>query len=251
MLHERIESLYQNGATVEWEGNAVELDRSAMPREDVELLYQLATTSPVVGDSLEVGMAFGLSSLALCQARQELGQGRHIAIDPYQKSYFQNAGICNLEETGLMDQCDFIEERSYLALPKLCQEGRQLSLAFIDGNHRFEHTFLDFFYIDRMLQPGGFVMFHDTWMQGIRKVLSLILNNHSASYEIAREYMSPALNWKGKLIQAREQRKVYKNDTNVNSTLQGEICPQYMVLKKIAHLSDQDYDNAWEAYTPF
>ena len=58
-----------------------------------------------------------------------------------------------------------------LALTRLCAEGERIDFAFIDGNHRFDYTLVDFFYIDKMLRLGGHVAFDDLWIASVRKVV--------------------------------------------------------------------------------
>lgn len=47
----------------------------------------------------------------------------------------------------------------------------------IDGSHFFDDVLVDFFYIDKMLKPGNYVVFDDIWMPGIRKVVHFVLKN--------------------------------------------------------------------------
>jgi hypothetical protein len=62
-------------------------------------------------------------------------------------------------------------------LPKLEEAGQQLDFAFIDGMHTFDYAFVDFFYIDKMLQPGGLVVFDDLSYASIQKICRYVLTN--------------------------------------------------------------------------
>ena len=75
---------------------------------------------------------------------------------------------------------------SHHVLPKLAAEGRKIDFAFIDGWHTFDHTLIDFFYIDEMLRVGGVIAIDDTDMPGIKKVCRFILKNRS--YTVYRCY---------------------------------------------------------------
>jgi len=57
----------------------------------------------------------------------------------------------------------FIVDASEWALPRLAQERDSpfVDFALIDGEHNFPNVFLDFFYINYMLKPGGVIMVDD------------------------------------------------------------------------------------------
>ena len=63
------------------------------------------------------------------------------------------------------------------ALPQLCSQKEEFEFAFIDGSHLFDFTFVDFFFIDKLLAVGGHVAFDDLWMPAVRKVVSFVLKN--------------------------------------------------------------------------
>jgi hypothetical protein len=64
-------------------------------------------------------------------------------------------------------------------LPRLEAEGLRLDLAFIDGWHSFDFTLVDFFYIDRMLRPGGILAIDDSQWPSVRKVCRYLVTNRS------------------------------------------------------------------------
>jgi predicted O-methyltransferase YrrM len=115
--------------------------------------------------SLEVGMAWGLSTLHILEALLANGAtGRaHVVIDPMQSSIFHNAARRTLRESGVDEMVEFHEAPSDLVLPRLISDRRQFDFAFVDGDHRFEGAFLDAVFVDRLLKPGGVVAFDDTW----------------------------------------------------------------------------------------
>ena len=49
--------------------------------------------------------------------------------------------------------------------------------AIIDGDHKFDSVFIDFYYADLILNQKGYVLFYDSWMQSIQTVCSWIKNN--------------------------------------------------------------------------
>ncbi|HOK07732.1 MAG TPA: class I SAM-dependent methyltransferase [Syntrophales bacterium] len=142
------------------------------------------------GVSLEVGVAFGVSSLFICGALKEIGGRRHIAIDlgPIRKEGSNELdrfglGIYNLERCGYSHLLEIWESPSELALPELLRRGRRIQFAFIDGWHSFDHTLVDFFYVNKMLDVGGVVAFHDAVHPNVRKVI-----RHVMTYPAYRLY---------------------------------------------------------------
>ena len=128
-------------------------------------LENLATVAARVAPRLvlEIGMAFGMSSLVLAQALADAGAGgRLICIDPYQTESWGGIGRLNVERTGLPVALEVREEASYLALPRLLADGVQADLVFIDGNHTRDYVRVDAFYAHRLVRRGGVVAFDDT-----------------------------------------------------------------------------------------
>ena len=121
------------------------------------------------------------SSLRRCTTTRT---GRHVAVDPFQVSDFNSIGLLNLERAELRQLVDWREARSDLALPEMWRAGERFEFAFIDGCHLLDAVLVDFYYIDKMLPVGGYVVFDDVWMRGVRKVISFAL--HNRRYELVR-----------------------------------------------------------------
>jgi len=136
---------------------------------------------------LEIGMANGSSTVAMLKALQELGGGRVTSIDPYQfrddpalgENYYgiRGAGVRNVAAAGLSAFHTLIAEFDHVALPRLADDEANFDLVLIDGFHSFELTFLDFFYADRMLRPGGICVFHDSGTAAVFKVTQYLMRN--------------------------------------------------------------------------
>ena len=136
--------------------------------------------------TLEVGMAFGGSTLAFAATHRDLGHEpsrQHTAIDPAQSSYWDSTGTINLEEAKLAGFVEVIEAYSSMALPKLVEGKRIYGMAYIDGSHQFEDVLLDFVYTHEMLEVGGCILFDDSTDSQIAKVLGFIEANYNRIYE--------------------------------------------------------------------
>ena len=135
--------------------------------------------------TLEVGLAFGGSCLAIAASHREYSKGakQHVAIDPYQPTNgewgWDNAGFRAIREAGLTEYVDVREELSSLALPQLLRDGRMFDLIYIDGSHFFDDVFIDAYYAVRLLKPNGVVMLDDSATNHVAKVVSFIRSNWS------------------------------------------------------------------------
>jgi predicted O-methyltransferase YrrM len=149
--------------------------------EEGELLSRLIRErKPKV--SLEVGLAFGISALFICEAMKESTiNPKHIVIDPAQNAaaYWSGVGLANLERAGYRSFVEFIEKPSQIALPELVTARQKIDFAFVDGEHTFDHVLVDFFFIDQLLNVGGVVVLDDTSYPSIRRVARFIALNRS------------------------------------------------------------------------
>jgi predicted O-methyltransferase YrrM len=130
--------------------------------------------------TLETGFGYGCSTSFIMLATQS----PHIAIDPDQQTSFRGTGLQNVQMLGLRAHLRFIEAYSHTALPKLLEEGLQIDFAFIDGGHKFDEIFVDWFYCDQILQPNGNLIFHDASLESTQRVASFIRSNRSDYAEL-------------------------------------------------------------------
>lgn len=145
-------------------------------------LQSLIKDDPTIQKTLEIGCAFGISSLFICDALQQKSEPSHTIIDPFQNENYDGIGILNLQRAGI-DFVTFIEELSELALPSLLKEKEgSFDLIFIDGLHTFDQVMLDFYYANRLIRTGGFIVFDDCGFKSISSALTYILNYPSYTF---------------------------------------------------------------------
>lgn len=140
---------------------------------------------------LEVGMAFGASSLSILLELSNLENKNKklISIDPFQKTQWNNMGLNLISETGFSQFHTLIEEKSYIALPKLLETyENKFQFIFIDGWHTFDYTLVDFFYADKLLEIGGIIVIDDAKHSGVNKCVQYIKTN---LYQCYRKLNSP------------------------------------------------------------
>lgn len=127
---------------------------------------------------LEVGLGYGISSLSICDSMQGVNAVSYHIIDAFQSTEWQSVGTYNLKKAGFEKFYILHEELSELCLPKMLDEKFTFDFALIDGWHTFDHVLVDFFYVNRMLETGGIVIFDDVHLPSIKKVLL-----HVATYD--------------------------------------------------------------------
>ncbi len=119
---------------------------------------------------LELGFAHGTSACYMAAALEENGEGRITTIDSVVAKGREPDIHTLLERTGLGAFVDPVfAERSYTwELMKLLErhthEGRteaQFDFVFIDGGHTWDSDGFSFLLADRLLRPGGWVLFDD------------------------------------------------------------------------------------------
>lgn len=166
-------------------GDSVDIYPHSISTSEGQFLQKLVRElDPTI--SLEVGLAYGVSALFICDALTVRNGTRHITIDPNEHGgpwgdSWEGIGIANLRRAGYGDIVRLIEAPSYRALPELESSGQRIDFAFIDGWHTFDFCLIDFFLIDRMLNVGGVVALDDTNFPAIRKVCRFVKTNLSYS----------------------------------------------------------------------
>ena len=138
--------------------------KSNISRDECDFLSNLIGSDHSIRETLEIGCAYGISSLAICDAIKDRRAPRHRIIDPFQTTEWRGIGLLNLRRAGV-GFAEWIEERSEYALPRLAKaDPDSLDLVLIDGWHTFDHTLLDIFYADRLIRVGGYIVIDDaTW----------------------------------------------------------------------------------------
>jgi predicted O-methyltransferase YrrM len=184
MIHPVVDEVLRTGMSPLRDGRVVRAN-SYIPRESCELLYDVVRRAQAT-QAVEIGMAFGVSTVCLADAlRQSAGAAaKLIAFDPTQTmtDSWNGAGVWQVERAGLSAVVELREQESQTGLPLLLENGYRCQVAFIDGWHTFDHTLIDFFYIDRMLDIGGFVVFDDVGYAAINTVVRFVLANRD--YEL-------------------------------------------------------------------
>lgn len=166
-------NMYETGETAAEDGSPIAI-HSHLPVAYAEALFRaVRALQPRV--CVEIGMAMGTSALAILAGLQAGGSGgKLISIDPKQTDKWRSAGRASIERAGYGEHHELIVEPDFLALPPLLRLGLRVDFGYIDGWHTFDHALLDFWYIDRMMSPGGVIGFNDCGMAGVDKAIGFV-----------------------------------------------------------------------------
>jgi predicted O-methyltransferase YrrM len=125
--------------------------------------------------TLEVGMAEGASALTIAATHRDLGAAparQHVAIDPYAVQVWKGRAMERLASDGLDGYVTWKGAFSHFALPELLRdEEGTFGLIYIDGSHEYEDVFIDFYYCRQLVAPGGYLLFDDSSMPDVRRVV--------------------------------------------------------------------------------
>lgn len=238
-MNQLLNKIYETKSVEDAEGNIINPFPTATSYEIGTLFHEFIQKHKLER-TLEIGMAYALSTMFICQAHRDKGSGSHIAIDPMQSTLWKSIGVLNIEKAGLSDILRFYRGLSDEVLPQLLAQKEKIDFAFIDGSHHFDYTLVDFFYIDKLLETGGYVVFDDIWMPGIRKVLYFILKNRG--YEIVKTHTDDNVGVRFKRLAKRFLQNPLEGNYQGVKYIPGNIC----ILRKI---SDDKRD--WDFYCSF
>jgi predicted O-methyltransferase YrrM len=188
-----LSELIRSGVAVSESGKTHKIHSQIPEEEGLFLKSLVAEFKPRV--SLEVGLAYGISALFICEALCQQPEARHIVIDPHQVRpgpthvSFEGVGLENLKRAGYESLIEFHDSPSHLALPWLVSQGLKIDFALIDGWHTFDYASTDFFYIDLLLRPGGVVAIDDTDFPSVWKLCRYIVTNRA--YSVVRCLPAP------------------------------------------------------------
>lgn len=168
------DEIYRSGVVQDAAGQEYPLHSHLDAREGA-FLSGLIAGDPAVRRTLEIGCGYGLSSLHICAALSSRSPRAHTIVDPFQHTTWHGVGVANLRRAGF-DFFELIERPSEFALPDLAErQPAGFDLVLIDGIHTFDHALVDFFYANRLLRVGGYVLFDDCSMPSVSGVVSYVM----------------------------------------------------------------------------
>ncbi len=132
-----------------------------------------------VTHSLEIGCAYGFSTVWMLDAIRDRQGGKHISVDPFERRDWGGVGLFQANRLVNNGEFEWIEDFSIHAIPSLIRTGSLFDFVYIDGNHRFDDVIVDFYLVDQILRPGSLVALDDLWMPSIQAALRFVMKNRA------------------------------------------------------------------------
>jgi predicted O-methyltransferase YrrM len=237
-VNQIISQIHETGSVVGRNGKVHKL-HSAIDREEGEFLFSLIKNDSTIKRTLEIGCAYGLSSLYICEALRGRAQASHTIIDPFQNTNWDGAGIANLEAAEI-DFFHLIELKSEFALPQLVAgQADQFDFIFIDGWHTFDHTLVDCFYSTRLLRTGGVLAIDDVSFPSVRRVVEFLKNYPcyeqlgTVGYKVSKSWRELLARALGAPIQKSVWAKVLAPP--IYRRVFEDFSPRMIALRKLTH----------------
>ncbi|MEI6613859.1 MAG: class I SAM-dependent methyltransferase [Chrysiogenales bacterium] len=181
-------SMYRGAPQLGDDGQLHAIDESTRisPAQGIWLYDLCLSVRPEA--TLEIGMAYGYSTLFLLAAIAKNRTGHHTAIDPYQHSDWHGIGCAHANAVALAAGLDaaflLIEDRSDRVATDLARSKSVFDLIFIDGNHRFDDVLVDFYLYAPLCAIGGHIALDDVLMSSIQTVVAFVRENRTDFVEI-------------------------------------------------------------------
>jgi predicted O-methyltransferase YrrM len=208
-----LHKIFASGKVESADGREIPLVANIAPEYAVALYRAVKASRPKA--VVEIGMATGIATVTILTALNEIGEGgRLITIDPFQNAPdvpWSGVGVANVQRSGFAASHSLIEKYDYLALPKLVGDGQRIQFAYIDGWHTFDYTLLDFFFVDKMMDPDGVVGFNDCGYRAVDRALRYVMTHR----KYAEIDVGLAANYRGRnpmVTVARRLMKFSQND---------------------------------------
>lgn len=171
-MHHLLEKIFETGTFTNSKGETVTI-HSETSKDQCSFLQSIIRDKRFE-NSIEIGFAYGISTLAITEEIVR-NNGRHLVMDKFQLRSWKGNGLDLIKLAGYTDNVAFYEEFCYIVLPDLLRQGRTFDFAYIDSTKQFDWLLTDFFFLDKMLDIGGIIVFDDVNFPGIRKLLRYII----------------------------------------------------------------------------
>jgi predicted O-methyltransferase YrrM len=135
-------------------------------------------------NALELGLATGTSAIYLLESVS----GEVSSIDFAQEADWNNVGINLIRNYKYANRHRFLSGKTEIILPDLYNKNETFDLIFLDGWKTFDHLAVDLFYCIRLLNKNGMIIFDDTNMKSVKKIINMMCSHYDCKeinyYEI-------------------------------------------------------------------
>jgi predicted O-methyltransferase YrrM len=121
---------------------------------------------------VEIGMAFGASTLAILKALSDNENGHLVSMDPYigwPKA--EEIAKHQVARSGWTHLHTHLKAPSFQGLTEMFVAGDKVDLVYVDGFHRYDYVFADAFLADKVLIEGGVLVFNDCGWRSVHRAI--------------------------------------------------------------------------------
>jgi len=182
-------SMYRREPQIGTDGQQHDIDKltNISPSQGMWLYDLCVSAKPKA--TIEIGMAYGYSTLYFLAAIAKRQEGHHTAIDPFQRSNWHGIGLTHARALapikGSGSAFRFIEDRSDRTATDLARSNSTFEVIFIDGNHRFDDVLVDFYLYAPLCAIGGHIVLDDMWLSSIKTVAAFVRANRADFIEVS------------------------------------------------------------------
>jgi predicted O-methyltransferase YrrM len=194
MIPPLLEEIFSTRTVYDKNGNVYPL-HSETPIDQIEFLISLLKQIEA-RRCLEIGLAYGISTLATCDAISGFGDRVMYSIDPDQIKW-RDIGLKNIDDAGFSPFVRFFREPSAKVLSRLQDEAVVLDFVYIDSTKIFDILHTDVFYCTNLLRKGGLLVLDDCGIPGPHKLARYLLK--MPHWRIYASHGAGTLNWKRRL----------------------------------------------------
>ena len=200
------------------------------PDSEGDLIHSLISTYQY-GRCLETGFGTGSTAVYMLHAAEPF-DGEIVSVD-WSEANFNHLGRALLKRSNMASRHRLIEKDSNKAIPELYLAGERFDFIFIDGWKTFDHLLFELFMMNRMLNPGGAIVFDDSWLPSVRRAIRL-LKRHYGYDEV--DYRLHNHGWRLRLFQALTTASLHR---------------PYRAVRKVLDVEDQAPTRDWTFYRRF
>jgi predicted O-methyltransferase YrrM len=184
-LRDEIRQAYHLGYIEGSDGHCYEIFPDSVTPDRAAFVESVCSSARPTA-TLEIGMAWGLSTLGILSTLSESAQrfSPHVVIDPWQTRRYRQAALLSLRRAGAEALIELHHQTSVAVLPKLL--GHTFDFVFVDGNHHYSAVFCDLWLLHPLLKPGSIVVVDDVWFDDIRRACKFAESN--LGYRFHSEY---------------------------------------------------------------
>lgn len=150
-------------------------NRPFCPSWEGDLIHSLISKNRYAR-CLETGFGTGSSTLYMLNATADCGG--HVTSLDWSATNFNNIGKEIIAQSCMTARHTLIEEPSHMPMARLLTDGPTFDFAFIDGWKTFDYLAYEIFILNRLLRVGGCVMFDDTYLPSVRKIIAMLRRHY-------------------------------------------------------------------------